>query len=54
MPVSPACLTKLRQPMCMADKLFATLDPTLRRISVADVGDTVLGGYGRFYPAFAA
>ncbi|HDL8789295.1 TPA: GTPase HflX [Yersinia enterocolitica] len=25
-----------------ADQLFATLDPTLRRINVADVGDTVL------------
>ncbi|XPE40714.1 GTPase HflX [Shigella flexneri] len=27
-----------------ADQLFATLDPTLRRIDVADVGETVLAG----------
>ena len=36
-----------------ADKLFATLDPTLRRISVADVGDTVLAdtvGFIRHLP----
>jgi len=36
-----------------ADQLFATLDPTLRRISVADVGDTVLAdtvGFIRHLP----
>ncbi|ANI30693.1 GTPase HflX [Yersinia entomophaga] len=36
-----------------ADKLFATLDPTLRRINVADVGDTVLAdtvGFIRHLP----
>ncbi len=36
-----------------ADKLFATLDPTLRRISVGDVGDTVLAdtvGFIRHLP----
>ncbi|MBB1580403.1 ribosome rescue GTPase HflX [Serratia sp. OS31] len=36
-----------------ADQLFATLDPTLRRIDVADVGDTVLAdtvGFIRHLP----
>lgn len=36
-----------------ADKLFATLDPTLRRINVGDVGDTVLAdtvGFVRHLP----
>ncbi|AJJ10519.1 GTP-binding protein HflX [Yersinia rohdei] len=36
-----------------ADQLFATLDPTLRRINVADVGDTVLAdtvGFIRHLP----
>ncbi|CNH94519.1 putative GTPase HflX [Yersinia thracica] len=36
-----------------ADQLFATLDPTLRRITVADVGDTVLAdtvGFIRHLP----
>lgn len=36
-----------------ADKLFATLDPTLRRINVGDVGDTVLAdtvGFIRHLP----
>ncbi len=36
-----------------ADQLFATLDPTLRRIEVADVGDTVLAdtvGFIRHLP----
>jgi len=36
-----------------ADKLFATLDPTLRRIDVVDVGDTVLAdtvGFIRHLP----
>lgn len=36
-----------------ADKLFATLDPTLRRINVADVGETVLAdtvGFIRHLP----
>ncbi|TCV99000.1 ribosome rescue GTPase HflX [Biostraticola tofi] len=36
-----------------ADKLFATLDPTLRRITVGDVGDTVLAdtvGFIRHLP----
>lgn len=36
-----------------ADQLFATLDPTLRRIKVADVGDTVLAdtvGFIRHLP----
>ncbi|WP_392432518.1 ribosome rescue GTPase HflX [Yersinia sp. HM-2024] len=36
-----------------ADQLFATLDPTLRRINVADVGDTVLAdtvGFIRHFP----
>jgi GTP-binding protein HflX len=36
-----------------ADKLFATLDPTLRRIDVADVGETVLAdtvGFIRHLP----
>lgn len=36
-----------------ADQLFATLDPTLRRIAVADVGDTVLAdtvGFIRHLP----
>ncbi|MFV9076630.1 ribosome rescue GTPase HflX [Serratia fonticola] len=37
----------------VADQLFATLDPTLRRIDVADVGDTVLAdtvGFIRHLP----
>ncbi|HGM5492715.1 TPA: ribosome rescue GTPase HflX [Serratia fonticola] len=37
----------------VADQLFATLDPTLRRIEVADVGDTVLAdtvGFIRHLP----
>ncbi|XBS70422.1 ribosome rescue GTPase HflX [Acerihabitans sp. KWT182] len=37
----------------VADQLFATLDPTLRRIGVADVGDTVLAdtvGFIRHLP----
>jgi GTP-binding protein HflX len=36
-----------------ADQLFATLDPTLRRVNVADVGDTVLAdtvGFIRHLP----
>ncbi|WP_176056840.1 GTPase, partial [Escherichia coli] len=36
-----------------ADQLFATLDPTLRRIDVADVGETVLAdtvGFIRHLP----
>lgn len=36
-----------------ADQLFATLDPTLRRINVGDVGDTVLAdtvGFIRHLP----
>jgi GTP-binding protein HflX len=36
-----------------ADQLFATLDPTLRRINVADVGETVLAdtvGFIRHLP----
>ncbi len=37
-----------------ADQLFATLDPTLRRIDVADVGENRSGGYGRLYPPFTA
>ena len=37
-----------------ADQLFATLDPTLRRIDVADVGETVLADTVGVYPSFAA
>ncbi|VDZ81333.1 GTP-binding subunit of protease [Salmonella bongori] len=39
--------------MYAADQLFATLDPTLRRIDVADVGETVLAdtvGFIRHLP----
>lgn len=35
-----------------ADQLFATLDPTLRRIDVADGGNGA-GGYRRIYSSFA-
>ncbi len=46
-------MTERRADEATADQLFATLDPTLRRIDVPDVGDTVLAdtvGFIRHLP----
>ena len=36
-----------------ADQLFATLDPTLRRVDLENVGPVVLGRYSGLYRPFA-
>lgn len=53
-PANPPCFNRITSAeVYAADQLFATLDPTLRRIDVPDVGDTVLAdtvGFIRHLP----